>query len=63
MHGQQNIKIESSVLCSQSEPMAMGHRHDGLEVKVRFCLYVFMCRIMKRVTERVGEGRESSKHS
>jgi len=36
--------------------MAKVHRPDGLEVKVRFCLYVFKCCIMNRVVERGGEG-------
>jgi hypothetical protein len=35
--------------------MAKVRRPDGLEVNVRFYLYLFMCRIVKRGLERGGE--------
>jgi hypothetical protein len=56
------MELERGVVLSQSEPTAKGHRPDVLEVKVRFYLYLFMCRIMKRGVKRGGERRDCSKH-
>jgi hypothetical protein len=56
-------EVKSGVVLRQPEPTAKGHRPDGLEVKVRFYLYLLLCRLMKRGAVRAGERRDSSKQA